>query len=146
MPYHVWLSNKPFTHTISQQNRISLINFLAHLCICTMGSHASLSVCLDWTKIQTRQKVITVDCNNSAYTACKLPVHCRCTPVQAGLWQRQVGQLQHWRHFSSLGLIIIRDNEIKFIEDLCSPRVDRYSICFFVTFIFYGDPSINDLW
>ncbi len=34
--------------------------YWAHLCICTVGSYASLSVCLSvryWTKIQTRQKV-----------------------------------------------------------------------------------------
>ena len=53
--FHVnkWLSNKPFTNTISQQNRISFIHYV------------SLSVGLDWNKIQTRQKVTTVDCKNS---------------------------------------------------------------------------------
>ncbi len=39
---------------------INYFNNLAHLCVCTMGSYASLSVCLagcDWTKNQSGPKV-----------------------------------------------------------------------------------------
>ncbi len=78
--------------------------FWAHPCICTVSSYALLSVWTwldqnsDLTKNQTWPKInlaLKAECSlHSAYTACTLPVHCRCTPVQAGPKQRQVGSLQ----------------------------------------------------
>ncbi len=71
--------------------------------------HRILYVC-HLNKIQTRQKVtrqkVIRQIENpiqlhSAYTAYTLPVHCRCTPVQAEPLQRQMGSLQRQVAFFS---------------------------------------------
>ncbi len=62
--------------------------FLAHLCLCTVGSYASLSVCLsvcDFTKIQTGQKV-----TRPKFNTCVCWVHttfCAFTKMQVAWLQ-----------------------------------------------------------
>ncbi len=50
--------DEPYTFDGTIKSRsVKLIFFLAHLCLCTVGSYTSLCVCpsgRDWTKIQTR--------------------------------------------------------------------------------------------
>ena len=85
-----------------------LKGFWAHLCVCTVGSYASQSVCMSvclsvtWPKFILEKKSLdkksykgySIKCSlHSAYTA-STPLHCRYTTVQAGPWQRQVGSLQ----------------------------------------------------
>ncbi len=69
---HMALEQTIYTHNFTTKSHM-IDTFLAHLCICTVGSYASLSVGLDWTKIQTRQKVTTVECE-------KFSIHCMYTP------------------------------------------------------------------